>query len=312
MPLFARSPILSPLGILLVALSLSIGWGIRGNYGHETGRCFRARSPPSRLACYRAGPTGASASFISPSSAPLAGRSAARSATCKSSATRTRAILPSQAYGFACLFVIGFLWGSLGGGGRRISAALDRGRLTQLFVPMLVVLAAMGSADYIIPLINDKMQVEGAMKRQDSPLYWLDSDYLQACVAVVAMLLFDLFERRFARPGNCRSSPASAPRSASGVQWLLRTVGVSDPLWNLLVRPQGETGQFKVEQLVTNWPNFLPHASIISAGPWAWPLASRFTSHGAGDSRWVRACFCTWAWDGWPRSHCFPLCWRCA
>ena len=37
------------------------------------------------------------------------------------------------------------------------------------------------------------------MKRQDSPLYWLDSDYLQACTAVVAMLLFDLCERRFAR-----------------------------------------------------------------------------------------------------------------
>ncbi len=126
---------------------------------------------------------------------------------------------------------------------------------------MLVVLAAMGSADYIIPLINDKMQVEGAMKRQDSPLYWLDSDYLQACVAVVAMLLFDLFERRFAKLWELPIFAGIGAAVGFGLQWLLRTVGASDPLWNLLVRPQGDTGQFQVEQLVTNWPNFLPHAS---------------------------------------------------
>ena len=31
------SPALSPLAILFVALALSIGWGVRGNWGHEYG-----------------------------------------------------------------------------------------------------------------------------------------------------------------------------------------------------------------------------------------------------------------------------------
>src|SRR5579872_6631867 len=31
------NPLWAPLSVLLVALALSIGWGIRGNYGHETG-----------------------------------------------------------------------------------------------------------------------------------------------------------------------------------------------------------------------------------------------------------------------------------
>ena len=160
MPLLSRSPILSPLGILLVALSLSIGWGIRGNYGHETGAMF-----PGAIAaiavCLLSGRAdwrervvyfaffgafgwafGGSISYMQVIGYTHSGHFA------------------SQAYGFACLFVIGFLWGSLGGGGTALPAALDRQRLTQMFVPMLVVLAAMGAADYIIPLVNDKMQVE--------------------------------------------------------------------------------------------------------------------------------------------------------
>lgn len=31
------APGLSPVALLLVALSLSIGWGVRGNWGHEFG-----------------------------------------------------------------------------------------------------------------------------------------------------------------------------------------------------------------------------------------------------------------------------------
>jgi hypothetical protein len=37
MDLQTRNPLLKPSAIFLVALSLSIGWGIRGNFGHEAG-----------------------------------------------------------------------------------------------------------------------------------------------------------------------------------------------------------------------------------------------------------------------------------
>jgi hypothetical protein len=32
-----RNPISAPAAAFLIALSLSIGWGIRGNFGHEAG-----------------------------------------------------------------------------------------------------------------------------------------------------------------------------------------------------------------------------------------------------------------------------------
>src|SRR3954469_2581978 len=32
-----RNPISAPAAVFLIALSLSIGWGIRGNFGHESG-----------------------------------------------------------------------------------------------------------------------------------------------------------------------------------------------------------------------------------------------------------------------------------
>ncbi|HEY4310354.1 MAG TPA: hypothetical protein VGN12_12960 [Pirellulales bacterium] len=261
MPLVSRSPILSPLGIFLVALSLSIGWGIRGNYGHETGAMFPG-AIAAIAACLLSGRADWRERVVYFAFFGAFGWAFGGSISYMQVIGYTHSgHLPSQAYGFACLFVIGFLWGSLGGGGTALPAALDRTRLTAMFVPLLVVLAAMGLADYIIPLVNEKMLVEGAMKRQDSPLYWLDSDYLQACTAVVAMLLFDLFERRFAKAWELPILGAIGAGIGFCGQWLLRVTGASESLWNLLVRPQGDTSQFNVEQLVTNWPNFLPSVS---------------------------------------------------
>jgi hypothetical protein len=267
MAILSRSPILSPLGIFLVALSLSIGWGIRGNYGHETGAMFPG-AIAAIAACLLSGRADWRERVVYFAFFGAFGWAFGGSISYMQVIGYTHSgHFPSQAYGFACLFVIGFLWGSLGGGGTALPAALDRQRLTQMFVPILVVLAAMGVADVIIPLINDKMQVEGAMKRQDSPLYWLDSDYLQAFTAVVAMLLFDLFERRFARAWELPILGAIGGAIGAGIQYLLRITGASEPLWNLLVRPQGDTTQFAVEQLVTNWPNFLESAApYLGAG----------------------------------------------
>ena len=48
----------------------------------------------------------------------------------------------SVAYGFACLFVIGFLWGALGGAGTALPAFLSRARLTELLIPIAAVIVA--------------------------------------------------------------------------------------------------------------------------------------------------------------------------
>ena len=100
---------------LLCALSLSLGWGIRGNFGHEAGAMI-----PGALAAMAAvlmsgrqdwwqrvayfamfgaigWGFGGSISYMHVIAYTHSGH------------------LPSQVYGFACLFVIGFTWGALGG-----------------------------------------------------------------------------------------------------------------------------------------------------------------------------------------------------
>ena len=125
----ARTPLLSPLGVLLVALSLSIGWGIRGNYGHETGAMFPG-TIAAIAACLLSGRGdwqtrgvlcffrrlgwgfGGSISYMQVIGYTHSGHAA------------------TQLYGFAGLYVIGFLWGgwevaALRAGSAR-PAAVDR------------------------------------------------------------------------------------------------------------------------------------------------------------------------------------------
>src|SRR5438128_835551 len=127
---------------ILTALALSVGWGIRGNFGHEYGAMI-----PGALAAMAA--------------ALLAGREdwwrrvayfgffGALGWSFGGSISYMQVIgythsghSPSVLYGFACLFVIGFLWAAIGSAGTALPALLDRERLTEFFVPLSVVFAA--------------------------------------------------------------------------------------------------------------------------------------------------------------------------
>ena len=147
------------------------------------------------------------------------------------------------------------------------------------------------------------------MKRQDSPLYWLDSDYLVACTAVVAMLVFDLFQRRFAKAWELallgaiggadrrRSSMALAGRRAG--RTVVESAGPS---------AGGHQRSFQVEQLVTNWPNFLPSCQRSRGlGPGAGGRRGRLFRTPWTVRSLARGCFCTWGWAGWHASRLFPV-----
>src|SRR5690242_17368493 len=128
--------------LLLVGLSLSIGWGIRGNFGHEFGAMIPGalaamavvlainRDDWQRRIAYFAmfgalgWSFGGSISYMQVIGYTHSGHS------------------PSQLYGFASLFLIGFLWAAMGGAGAALSAVLDRGRLTEFFAPLIAVFAA--------------------------------------------------------------------------------------------------------------------------------------------------------------------------
>jgi hypothetical protein len=104
---------------LATALSLSIGWGIRGNFGHEYGAMI-----PGALAAMAAVLLSRRGDWVR--EVPFFGMFGALGWSFGGSISNMQVIAytrsghsPSVLYGFACLFVIGFLWAALGGAGTR-------------------------------------------------------------------------------------------------------------------------------------------------------------------------------------------------
>ncbi|HEY2154004.1 MAG TPA: hypothetical protein VGH33_00140, partial [Isosphaeraceae bacterium] len=93
----------------------------------------------------------------------------------------------SVLYGFACLFVIGFLWAAFGGAGTALPACLDRERLTGFFAPMTAVFVAW---------IAEDLWLEPWLESRGYGLNWFDTDWLGALVAIVAALGWAAFRRR--------------------------------------------------------------------------------------------------------------------
>ncbi|MCC6729530.1 MAG: hypothetical protein IT208_09365 [Chthonomonadales bacterium] len=190
--------------VLLCALSLSIGWGIRGNFGHEHGAMMpgalaamaavllSGREDWHRRIAYFAafGALGWSFGGSMSYGHVLAYTHSGDSLTI--------------VYGFASLFLIGFLWAALGGAGTALPAYLRRERLTALFVPFLVFYAVLIVHDLTYDALNTALAhalgntafAARPEYRQDEPLYWLDTDWTTALLAIVSMLAYSACRRR--------------------------------------------------------------------------------------------------------------------
>jgi hypothetical protein len=181
--------------VLLTALSLSIGWGIRGNFGHEYGAMI-----PGALAamgfCLLSGRQdwwrrvayfgffgavgwsfGGSISYMQVIAYTHSGH------------------LPSVIYGFACLFVIGFIWAAIGTAGTALPACLSRERLTEFFVPLIVVCVAWTVQDIAMGFLDTLP----SNRRHESWWYWYDTDWVAAFLAVAAVSLLAAVRRRICR-----------------------------------------------------------------------------------------------------------------
>jgi hypothetical protein len=133
------NPLLAPAALFLIALSLSIGWGIRGNFGHEAGAMIAGvlsatavavlsgrddwRSRAAYFALFGAlgWGFGGSIAYIYPISFSESGHTA------------------STYYGYFALFVEGGLWCGMGAAGTALAAAMPLNRLTRLFTPLCCV-----------------------------------------------------------------------------------------------------------------------------------------------------------------------------
>ena len=223
----------------------------------------------------------------------------------------------SQLHGFASLFLIGFLWAGLGAAGTAYPAVVSRDRLTEIFHPLLWVLAvgSMGlllKSLWITPYL---VNLNPEALPQANPLYWMDSNWLPALAALVTVCAFDLWERRF------KKLPLLALFATLGalVGYLLKGfsdwTGISRLFRWVFVRTQGDIpliqsaeevgvyqaadtepqleflgayeGEFDTlrDNLLTNWPAFLHGVAIQHHLGWILGLvvgvALYFRLHGA-------------------------------
>lgn len=284
--------------LLLVLLSLSIGWGIRGNYGHEAGAMmpgvlagiamalvsgredWKRRIPFFAFFGALGWAFGGSIAYMVPPSYTQSGH------------------LPTQVYGFFATFLEGFLWAGLGGAVTAFAAVADDEELTGIFRPLLWVVS-FWTLQYVVqdtPFhLQDRLfSAFGADRsdfRQRDPLYWLDSEWVEAVVAMLALCAFDLWERRGSKAGHLLWMSAAGAGAGWSIQSILTATGWLAPLLAALVHPQGDVGlidpatgfpRFAAQDLLTNWPMLFirlgPHLGWIGGGVAG--IAVYFRRHG--------------------------------
>jgi len=256
--------------ILLIGISLSIGWGIRGNFGHEYGAAFagclaaitvallsgredwRQRIPYFAFFGALGWGFGASQSYMQVIAYTESGHAA------------------SQWFGYFSLFYIGFLWASMGGAGTAFAAVASRERIVNIFKPLLFIFGAWLLLDLIENPVARWLQ-EGAnfdarWLRHKNPLYWFDAAYLPAFFALLGVGVYDLYERRGVRDRiYLPAFAAGGAISGWAIQLLLRAVGLENKLASALTYLQGdptyinpETGNhaYEASNLLNNWPQW--------------------------------------------------------
>ncbi len=233
--------------VVLCAFSLSIGWGVRGNFGHEYGAmlpgCLTAiaiclmsgredwRERVHYFAMFGALGWGFGGSI---SYMQVVGYTHMGS-------------VPEIVYGFLMLFFIGFLWGGMGGLGTALPAVVDKERLVAFFKPLCWIFAAWFVLNMALPFINDwQNQHAKTWSRHESPLYWFDADWIQAVSALIGLFLFDLWDRRKEGGTIFLHAPLVSLLAVVGgaigwgIQKAIDTAGLNGTVSALFVRRQGD------------------------------------------------------------------------
>lgn len=184
---------LAPQYYLAAALSLWLGWGIRGNYGHEYGAMIPGALAALAVALMSGRPDwhrraaefawlgalgwsfGGSISYMKVVAYTHSGHS------------------PSVLYGFACLFVIGFLWAAPGAMGTALAAIAPRRFLADLVLPMSLV--------FVVWWLQG-LAIEPALRSLGVDLFWFDTDWLAASLAIGAGLAAVAIRRRLDDAGG--------------------------------------------------------------------------------------------------------------
>ena len=171
--------------LVLGALSLCVGWGIRGNFGHEYGAAIPGALAAMVVVLASGRPDWwARVHYVAMFGA--LGWAFGGSMSYMQVVAYTHSGRPSSSlYGFANLFVIGFLWAAPGGAGTALPLFVSGGDLAVLIVPIAAVIGGWALQAVVVDWV---FQPRSA-RRHESPLYWYDTDWLAAAVAIVAAII---------------------------------------------------------------------------------------------------------------------------
>lgn len=256
--------------ILLVGISLSIGWGIRGNFGHEYGAEFAGSLAAITVALLSGREDWRNrVAYFAFFGALGWGFGASQSYMQVLSYTDSGHAI-SQGYSYAAVFFIGFMWAALGAAGTAFAAVAPEDRLIRFFKPLLFVFLAILVIEFIedpvARLLQQGLPFDNRWSRHKNPLYWFDTYYLHAFFALLGVGVYDLWERRGER--NRLFLPAFAAGGAFfgwAIQAFLHVAGLDGAFANSLTYLQGDpayinptTGKFAytASNLLNNWPQW--------------------------------------------------------
>jgi hypothetical protein len=185
--------------VLVAALSMSLGWRVRGQFGHEIGAAiagalgaiaialFSGREDWRRRVHYFG--------LLGALGWAFGGSISYMKVIGYSHSSDSATVL----YGFAGIFLIGFLWAAMGGAGTALAAALESERLASLFPALAAVFGAWFAQDIVVGWIRVMPTGGGELgARVESAggLARFEGDWLPATVAIAAVLVLALVRRR--------------------------------------------------------------------------------------------------------------------
>ena len=179
--------------ILLCGLSLSVGWGIRGNFGHEFGAAIPGALAAMAMVLVIGRPDWLRRIHYFAMFGALGWSFGGSMSYMQVVAYTHSGHPPTALYGFANLFVIGFLWAAIGGAGTALPALLSYENLTLFFIPVIAIFIAWALQTIVVDVFFHVRP----MRRQESPLYWYDTDWLAALMATVSTLIVVGFRGQF-------------------------------------------------------------------------------------------------------------------
>ncbi|MHC4569938.1 MAG: hypothetical protein ACYTE3_29810, partial [Planctomycetota bacterium] len=176
-------------GVVLAALAMSVGWGFRGDYGHEAG----AMVPGALLGlaiCLGSGREDWwQRSTIMAMCGAIGWAFGGQMSYGRVIGYTASWSLPDVTYGYACLFLIGGLWGGIGAGVLSLSVTESRSYLERFAGPLIV-----------LGLTWIGMDLSGRTEALAEIFYLNDTDWIAASSALIVGAVYAAVIRRERQP----------------------------------------------------------------------------------------------------------------